>query len=77
MREDLVDIYEAGSVVEAATVASRLREAGIDVFVDNDDSPLAGLTAGEQTLAVRVLPRDAERARAILAEPAGDADAAP
>ena len=78
MKPDLVDIFEAETLVEAQLLVSRLTDAGIKSFIDNDDTPLDGLTAAEQYMIVRVLPADATKARAIadefLAESMEDVD---
>ena len=78
MKPDLVDIFEAETLVEAQLLVSRLTDAGIKSFIDNDDTPLDGLTAAEQYMIVRVLPTDAVKARAIadefLAESMEDVD---
>ena len=72
MPDDLVSVYDAANVSEATLLADRLRQAGIKVFIDNTDSPFDGLTAGDQTNPVRVLPSDAERARPIVKEWLGE-----
>ncbi len=78
MNPDLVDIFEAETLMEAQLLAARLEEAGVKSFIDNVDSPLDGLTAAEQYKIVRVLPKDQEKARdianAFLAEAMDDAD---
>jgi len=78
MKPDLVDIFEADTLAEAQLLVSRLDDAGIKSFIDNDDTPLDGLTAAEQYKIVRVLPTDATKARAIadafLAEAMEDVD---
>lgn len=78
MKPDLVDIFEAETLMEAQLLATRLDEAGIKSFIDNTDSPLDGLTAADQLKIVRVLPADEAKARDIandfLAEAMGDAD---
>ncbi len=78
MADDLVDIFEAENVMEAQLLSSRLEEANIKSFIDNDDSPLDGLTAGDQMVIVRVLPKDAPAARKLadefLAEKLEDVD---
>ena len=66
MHDDLVDVYDAGSLIEGTLLRDRLEGEGIQAFLDNTDSPLDGLTAGEQTIPVRVLPDDADRARPIV-----------
>jgi len=65
MPDDLVNVYEAETLAEASLLADRLKEAGIQVFIDNSDSPFDGLTLGDQRKPVRVLPDDAQRAHAI------------
>ena len=78
MKPDLVDIFEAETLMEAQLLATRLEEAGIKSFIDNTDSPLDGLTAADQLKIVRVLPTDEDKAREIandfLTEAMGDAD---
>ena len=78
MKPDLVDIFEAETLMEAQLLATRLEEAGIKSFIDNTDSPLDGLTAADQLKIVRVLPTDEDKAREIandfLTETMGDAD---
>lgn len=66
MQDDLVTIYEAGSLPEAEMLSDRLESAGVRNYVGNDDSPLDGLVAGEQTVAVMVLPQDANKARGVV-----------
>mgnify|MGYP000313948752 CR=1 FL=1 len=78
MKSDLVDIFEAETLMEAQLLAARLEEVDIKSFIDNDDSPLDGLTLADQFKIVRVLPKDAVKARevaeAFLAEAMGEAD---
>jgi len=66
MGEDLVSVYEAWNLAEAQLLADRLEGRGIRAFLDNTDSPLDGLVAGDQTIGVRVLPADADRARPVV-----------
>ncbi len=66
MKEDLVDIYECETLMEAQLVCDQLKEAGIDSFIDHTDSPLDGLVAADQLKIVRVLPQDVDRARPIV-----------
>ncbi len=66
MKDDLVDVFTAGSGIEAQLLVARLSEGGIQAFADNNDSPLAGLTAAEQTVPVRVLAKDEPAARPIV-----------
>ena len=68
MQDDLVDVFEAENVMEAQLLTTRLEEAGIKSFIDNDDSPLDGLTAGDQMVIVRVLPKDVPQARKVAEE---------
>ncbi len=68
MPDDLVNVYTAATLFEAKLLADRLEEASIEVFIDNTDSPLDGLTAGDQGNPVRVLPGQANAAREIVAE---------
>lgn len=56
MADDLVDVYEAETLMEARLLCDQLEAAGVKTFIDNDDSPLDGLTAGDQMKIVRVLP---------------------
>lgn len=67
MNEGLVRIYDAATVAEARLLVDRLEQQGIRASLDNATSPLAGLTAAEQTVAVRVLASDEPRARALAA----------
>ncbi len=66
MHDDLVDVYDAGSLIEATLLRDRLAEHDISAFLDNTDSPLGGLTAAQQTIPVRVLPEEEDRARRIV-----------
>lgn len=66
MKADLVGIFDAANGIEAQLLAARLGEQGIEAFVDNNDSPLSGLTAAEQSVPVRVLAADEPRARPIV-----------
>lgn len=66
MPGDIVPIFEAYSLTQASLLAGQLNEQGIQTFLDNDESPLDGLTAGDQTITVRVLPEQAEDARKIV-----------
>lgn len=68
MKDDLVDIFESETLALAQMLADRLAEAGIKVFIDNDDSPLDGLSAAGQYKIVRVLADDADQARKIADE---------
>jgi hypothetical protein len=47
-------------------LCDRLEDAGVKTFIDNDDSPLDGLSAGFGQDIVRVLPTDVEKARPIV-----------
>lgn len=66
MRDDMVSIYDAGTLDEAHLLTDRLSQADISSYIADDDSPLDGLTAGEQTIRVMVLPDDADRAREVV-----------
>lgn len=68
MNEDLVDVYEAETLMEARLLCDRLEEAGVKTFIDNVGSPLDGLTAGDQVKIVRVLPEAVETARKVVAK---------
>ena len=68
MEHDLVEVYSAASMAEAQLLKDRLKGEGIEAFLDNTDSPLAGLTAANQYIVVRVLPEDAPAARDIAAQ---------
>ncbi|MEX0653639.1 MAG: DUF2007 domain-containing protein [Phycisphaeraceae bacterium] len=63
---EMVVVYEAGNFAEAQMLSDRLTSADISNHVANVDSPFDGLTAGHQTIPVRVLADDAERARQIV-----------
>jgi hypothetical protein len=67
MAEDLIDVYEAETLMEARLLCDRLEEAGVKTFIDNVDSPLDGLTLGDQMKIVRVLPESVETARRVIA----------
>lgn len=75
MKDDLVPIYEAGSLMEAQLLADRLDQEGLQAHVANDQSPLDGLTAGEQTVRVMVLPADQPRAQAVVEQFVQERDA--
>jgi len=64
LKEDLVSVFK-GSLLEAQLLKDRLGEADVEAFVDQDDSPLDGLTAGDQFVIVRVHPDNAGKATAI------------
>ncbi|MFA9476747.1 putative signal transducing protein [Phycisphaerales bacterium AB-hyl4] len=66
--DDMIVVYEAGSLAEAQLLSDRLASADISNHVANVDSPFDGLVAGHQTVPVRVLSHDAERARQIVDE---------
>lgn len=68
MDDDLVRIYDAASLSEAQLLANRLKDRGVASHLGNATSPLAGLVAGEQTVAVHVLAADESRAREVAAE---------
>jgi len=68
MKQDLVELYQAATLTEAQLLKNRLLNEGIEAFIDNDDSPFDGLTAASQYVLVRVLPKDADQARAVAAE---------
>ena len=67
MGDDLTNVYETATLMEAQLIVNRLKSAGIDAFVDNDDSPFDGLTAADQTKVIRVLPANAEEAAKVIA----------
>lgn len=66
--DDMIVIYDAGSFAEAQMLSDRLASADINNHVANVDSPFDGLVAGHQTVPVRVLAHDADRARQIVEE---------
>lgn len=68
MKDDLVEVYESETLMEAQLVSARLEEAQIQCFIDNVDSPLDGLVAADQMKIVRVLPQDVDQARQVIAE---------
>ena len=68
MQEDLVNVFEAETLLEAKLVSDRLETAGIQSFIDNTDSPLDGLVAADQIKIIRVLPEKAQQARKIVAD---------
>ena len=68
MSNDIACIYQAGSLAEAQLFSNRLDGHGIESFIQNDESPLDGLTAGEQTIGVCVRHEEEARAREVLAE---------
>ena len=39
MHDDLVDVYDAGSLIEGTLLRDRLEGEGIQAFLDNTDSP--------------------------------------
>ena len=65
MHDELVLIYEAGTLVEAQLLSQKLEEGGIESYIDHVVSPLEGLVTADQVKAVRVLPRDEGKAREI------------
>lgn len=66
MPNDIVAIFDAYSLTQASLLADRLKAQGIEAFLDNDESPFDGLTAGDQMITVRVLPEQADDARKIV-----------
>lgn len=68
MKDDLVDIFESHTLMEAKLVSDRLEAAGIKTFIDHTDSPLDGLVAADQVKIVRVLPTAVDQARQIVAD---------
>lgn len=68
MQDDLVDVYEAQTLMQAQLLSDRLKSEGIESFIDHTDSPLDGLLAADQVKIVRVLPTDVDHARMIVAE---------
>ncbi len=68
MSDDLVNVFEAATLMECQMVSDRLTEVGIETFIDNTDSPLDGLTAGDQMKIVRVLPGVVEKALEVVRE---------
>ena len=65
MSDDLVNVFES-TLLLTQLVKARLDEAGIEAFIDQDASPFDGLTAANQMVIVRVLPKDAEQAGKII-----------
>ena len=63
---DLVVIYEAANLAEAKMLSDRLTDADIGNHIANVTSPLDGLTAGDQSVLVRVLSDDASAAREVV-----------
>jgi len=56
VKEDLVEVYEAATLMEARLLADRLGERGIRSFIDNVDSPLDGLTAASRRMSCASFP---------------------
>ena len=68
MKEDLVNVFESETLLEAKLISDMLDTAGIESFIDNTDSPLDGLVTADQIKIVRVLPEKAVQARQIVAD---------
>lgn len=68
MAEDLVNVRETATLQEAQLIVNRLQDSGIEAFIDGDDSPFDGLTAADQMKVIRVLPENADKAAAVIAE---------
>jgi hypothetical protein len=64
--DDLINVFES-TLLLTQLLKDRLTEAGIEAFIDQDTSPFDGLTAANQMVIVRVLPKDAEQAGKIVA----------
>ncbi len=67
MRDDLVNIYDAGTLAEAQMLVARLEDEGIRTYIDKVNTPLDGLTSSYQVKEVRVLAEDEARAREVVA----------
>lgn len=68
MQDDLVDVFQSETLLEAKLASDALEAEGIRCFIDNTDSPLDGLVAADQVKIVRVLPADVDQARRIIAD---------
>jgi len=66
MKDDLVLVYEADTLVEAQLLSQKLEEYGVESYIDHTGSPLDGLVAADQVKEVRVLPRDVDKAREVV-----------
>jgi hypothetical protein len=54
MSDELVKVYDATNAAEAELIREALQEAGIHAYVGNIPSPLDGLTAMGQGIAILV-----------------------
>jgi len=72
MKDDLVGVFEAQTLMEAKLVSDQLEAVGIESFIEHAESPLDGLVAADQVKIVRVLPSVVDRARQVVAEFEGD-----
>lgn len=66
MNDDLVPIYRAPTIDDAQRVSDKLKEAGVDAFVDNTTAPLYGVTQGPASRIVLVRSPIAAFARQIV-----------
>lgn len=66
MKDDLVQVYEGLTLLDAQELADRLDDAGIEAFTDVTDSPASGLVAGSASKIVLVRKPNAEQARQVV-----------
>ena len=63
MKDKLTPIYRALTVDDAQRLADKLRNAGIEAFVDQTDSPMYGATQGPASRVVYVRKAESAQAR--------------
>lgn len=63
MKDKLVPVYRALTVDDAQRLADKLRNAGIEAFVDQTDAPMYGATQGPRSRVVYVRKAESAQAR--------------
>lgn len=66
MKEHLITVYRAPTVLEAQSAADLLKEAGIECFVEDTESPMYGAPLGPGSRIVQVRSAASEPAREII-----------
>lgn len=66
MKDKLVPVYRALTVDDAQRLADRLKNAGVEAFVDSTDAPMYGITQGPSSKVVLVRKAESAHARDLV-----------
>ncbi len=66
MSHDFMKVYDASNAAEAELIREAMQAAGIRAYIDTTPSPLDGLTAMGQGIAILVDGEQADEARKVI-----------